>query len=154
MLRAKMLWVIALCLGLLMLTSASFAQGRDVDKRDLKGISPKYHRYLFSTLGGAAIGAGFGALVGGSHEVGKFMLIGAGTGSGLYLHSHRNAGGAYRDWAYIGTYTALGSGIGWTICGCNDGFVAGALIGGGSAAVYRTMLPDRRSQTAMANPQP
>ncbi len=151
--RTNKFWALLVCLGLLLLTTPVFAQGRAVDKRDLKGISPKYHRYLFSTVGGAAIGAGIGALVGGGKEMTKFMLIGGGTGSGLYLHSHRYAGGGLRDWAYMGTYTALGTGIGWTLCNCNDGAVAGALIGGGAAAVYRTMLPDRR-QTASTQPTP
>src|SRR5581483_11479575 len=94
-------------------------------------------------IGGAALGGGFGALVGGKGNFAKGLLIGGGGASALYLHSHRSTGGAYRDWLFIPTHTALGTGIGWTICGCDNGAAAGALIGGGGSALWRAMAPDK-----------
>ena len=137
-------WGLAICLGLLlMLVAPAFAGDRPVDKRDLKGISPHRHRYIFATMGGAAVGAGFGALIGGKGNFAKGLLIGGGGASALYLHSHRNTGGAYRDWLFIPTHTALGTGIGWTLCGCDNGALAGALIGGGGSAIWRAMAPQK-----------
>jgi hypothetical protein len=141
---SKKLWGLAVCLGLLLLTvGPAYAGDRPVDKRDLKGISPHRHRYIFATIGGAAVGAGLGALAGGGGNISKGLLIGGGGASALYLHSHRSTGGAYRDWLFIPSHAALGTGIGWTICGCDNGAVAGLLIGGGGSAIWRAMAPDK-----------
>jgi hypothetical protein len=128
----------------------AFAGDRPMDKRDLEGISPKRHRLLFSTIGGAAVGMGVGVLVGGSKAWVKGALVGGGGGSSWYLHNHPNAGGGYHDWALIGSHTALGAGLGWTLCGCNDGFGAGALIGGGGTAWWLSAHKDR-GQTVGTN---
>jgi hypothetical protein len=45
----KKFWILVLCLGFIF-PLMSHAQSRDVDKRDLQGISPKYHKYIFSWL--------------------------------------------------------------------------------------------------------
>ncbi len=142
-------WSLALCVAFLLATVApALAGDRDVDVRDLKGISPHRHRYIFSVIGGAAVGAGIGKILGGGNDITKGLLIGSGGMSALYLHSHRSTGGAYRDWLFIGSHTALGTGIGWTICGCNTGALAGALVGGGASAIWRAMAPDRGIHTA------
>ncbi len=130
---AMLVWLAAPCL----------AGDRPIDKRDLKGISPHRHRYIFSVVGGAAIGAGIGKVLGGGNDITKGLLIGSGGASALYLHSHRSTGGAYRDWLFIGSHTALGTGLGWTICGCNTGALAGGLIGGGGSAMWRALEPDK-----------
>lgn len=136
----------ALIAGLLLLmTVQAVAQNQTVldAKRDLAGISPHRHHYLFAVIGGTAIGAGLGALVGGSGNIGKGILMGGGGMSALYLHSHRNAAGPLRDWAFIGSHAAFGTGIGWTICGCDNGALAGGLVGGGASAAWRALEPDR-----------
>jgi hypothetical protein len=153
----KKLITYAMSLVLLILFAApAFAQrrDRDVTARDLSGVpSPRRHRWLTSTIGGAAIGAGIGVLIGHKTEFVKGMLIGAGGGSSMYLHSHpRTFSGAARDWAFIGSHAALGTGLGWTICGCNDGAVAGLLVGGGASAWWRASLPDRRRPPIAGNP--
>jgi hypothetical protein len=149
----KQLWVAVLCACLLlMFTLPAFAADRPMDKQDLQGISPKRHRYIFSVIGGAAVGMGLGAVLGSGNDITKGLLIGAGGASAFYLHTHRSAGGAYRDWAYIASHTALGTGIGWTACGCDDGALAGALIGGGSSAIWRASQPSRRTGTATNKP--
>jgi hypothetical protein len=158
MVGTKKLFTLAMCLVLLMVFAApAFAQTRDreVTRRDLTGVpSPRRHRWLTSTLGGAAIGAGIGVLIGHKTEFVKGMLIGGGGGSALYLHSHpRTFSGGMRDWAFIGSHAALGTGLGWTLCGCNDGAVAGLLVGGGASAWWRASLPDRRNPpVATTNP--
>jgi hypothetical protein len=81
---------------LLITVVPAFAADRPVDPRDLKGVSPHLHRYIFSVIGGTAVGAGIGAILGGGHNIQKGMLIGGGGASALYLHSHRSTGGAYR----------------------------------------------------------
>lgn len=144
-------WSLALGVAFLLATVApAFAGDRDVGARDLKGISPHRHRYIFSVIGGAAVGAGIGKVLGGGNDISKGLLIGSGGMSALYLHSHRSTGGAYRDWLFIGSHTALGTGIGWTVCGCNSGALAGGLIGGGASAIWRAMAPDRGVRTASA----
>jgi hypothetical protein len=53
------LCTLVLCFGLLFTIGAS-AQTRDPDSRDLHGISPSTHKYLFTVLGGAAARLRFG----------------------------------------------------------------------------------------------
>lgn len=138
-------WSVALCLALLMtLAMPALARDRQVDKRDLKGISPHRHRYLFSVIGGTLLGGGIGALVGGGHgNIAKGMLIGGGGLSALYLHSHRDAAGASRDWAFVASHTALGLGAGWTLCGCGRGAAFGTLAGAGGSLIWRSMAPQK-----------
>ncbi len=139
---------LTLCLGLLILVSAPlFAANRDVDKSDLKGISPKRHKYIFNVLGGVAIGAGIGALLGGAPSITKGMLIGGGGASAWYLHSHPNAAGDMHNWAHLASYTALGSGLGWTLCKCGDGAGWGALMGGGASALWLANSRDAGTHT-------
>ena len=115
-----------------------FAADRDMTTQDLSGVPKlRFHRYAFATLGGAAVGAGIGALLGGHTEMEKGALITGGAMSTFYLMSHRNTASGWRDWAFIGSNTALGTGLGWTVCGCNDGAFAGAMIGGGGTAAWR-----------------
>jgi hypothetical protein len=153
MLGGKALWVLVVCACLLLtFTLPAFAADRPMDKQDLQGISPKRHRYFFTVLGGAAVGMGLGAVLGSGNDITKGLLIGSGGASAFYLHSHRNAAGRHRDWAYIFSHTALGTGIGWTACGCDDGALAGALIGGGSSAIWRASTPTRRPRTATTRP--
>src|SRR4051794_17170577 len=122
MLGSKRVISFALCLALVTMVSAPlFAADREPTKEDLKGISPKRHRYIFNVAGGLAVGAGIGALLGGAPSVAKGILIGGGAGSAWYLHGHPNAAGSMHNWAHIATYTALGSGLGWTLCKCGDG---------------------------------
>ncbi len=138
-------WGVALCLALLMtLAAPALAGDRQVTKRDLKGISPHRHRYLFSVIGGTLLGGGIGALVGGGHgNIAKGMLIGGGGLSAIYLHSHRDGGDGYRDWAFVGSHTALGLGAGWTICGCGRGALFGTLAGAGGSLIGRALAPQK-----------
>jgi len=147
---------LALCFALVLSFCApAFAADRPIDSSDLKGISPKRHRYIFSVLGGAAVGAGIGALLGGGNDITKGVMVGAGGASFAYLHSNRNDNlNGWRSWALIGGNAVLGSGLGWTICGCDDGAVAGALIGGGGTAIYQTMEQRRRPRTARTGRNP
>ncbi|MFB3815880.1 MAG: hypothetical protein ACE14L_17390 [Terriglobales bacterium] len=153
----KKLLGLALCLVLaLWLATPVFAQTWTADaKQELAKASPKRHPYLFSTIGGAAIGAGIGAILGGGNDITKGLLIGGGGASSMYLHSHRRTGGRLRPWQYLASHTALGAGIGWTVCGCNDGLLGGTLFGAGADLVWQTMTPGgRRATTAAANPSP
>jgi len=133
----KKLLLVVLCVCLLgILTAPAFAGDRDVGVQDLKGI-PKKHRFLTTVVGGAALGAGIGAILpGGMHSVWKGVLIGGGGMGKLYLTKHRNAAGGWTDWANIASTGALGGGLGWTACGCGEGFFGGLLIGGGLEAVW------------------
>ena len=152
----KRFWA-ALCsvLMLFMLAMPAFAEDPQTTASDLKGISPKRYRYLFSTAGGAAVGAGIGILLGGRTEALKGILIGGGGGSALYLHSHpRENLNGWRSWALIGSHATLGGGLGWTLCGCDDGLVAGTLIGGGASAWWHASHDGRRSKTASTSPAP
>ncbi len=131
----------------------AFAADPPMDaKRDLQGISPKRHRYIFSVIGGAALGAGIGALLGGGNDITKGLLIGGGGASSLYLHSHRREGGSLRPWEYFASHTALGAGVGWTICGCDDGLVSGTLVGAGGDLLWQTMTPSGRRATTATGP--
>jgi hypothetical protein len=143
--QGKKIWGAMLAFVLLLtFVAPAFAGERPVDVRDLKGISPHRHRYLFSVIGGTLLGGGVGALIGGGHgNIAKGMLIGGGGLSALYLHSHRSAGERYRDWAFIGSHTALGLGAGWTICGCNRGAAFGTLAGAGGSMIWRAMAPQK-----------
>ena len=152
MVGGKKFWAcVTSLLFLLAITMPAFAGEREVDVNDLKGISPHHFRYLFSVAGGAAIGAGVGALLGSGNDIVKGIMMGGGGASAAYLHTHRSAQlKGWRDWALIGSYTSLASGAGWTLCGCKDGAVAGALIGGGAAAIWRASTPSGNTTTAQA----
>lgn len=142
--------VLCSILMLFMLALPAFAgEPPQTTAKDLKGISAKRYRYLFTVAGGAAVGAGIGVLLGGGNDVLKGLMVGGGGGSALYLHSHRadNLNG-WRNWALLGSHTALGGGLGWTLCGCDDGLVAGSLIGGGASAWYQAAHASRRNRTA------
>lgn len=152
MLGGKKSGVLFLCLLLLALCVPSFAADRAVDKQDLKGITAKRHNWAFAAVGGAAVGAGVGALVGGRTEVFKGILLGGGGASTAWLHAHSNSMGGWRPLLLLGSHTALGTGIGWTICGCNDGAFGGALIGGGASAIWQSMKTDSPRRTASTTP--
>ncbi len=144
---AKKFWISAILLGLLcMMTSSAIAQ--NITKKDLRGISPQRHKYIFSVLGGAAAGAGLGFVLGGGLKTGKLAMLGAGGMSTWYLHTHRDALGDMHDWGMIGSNTVLGMGAGWTICDCNNGLVAGALLGGGGTAAWEALKHDRPAHNA------
>lgn len=133
----KIFWVVALCLGLLLMANGPlFAADRPVDKKSLEGISVKRHHWAWAALGGAALGAGVGLLIGGGDEMAKFGLIGGGAMSDYYLHKHHDAGQPIRGWAYTFSNAALGTGLGWTICGCRNGALGGLMIGAGGTAAY------------------
>ena len=162
MLGVKKLCALAVSICLLwFLAVPAFAADPQVTSKDLKGISPKHYKYAFSVIGGAAVGAGVGALVNGwSNDVAKGLLVGSGGASALYLHFHKHDTlNGWRNWAYIGSYTAFGGGVGWTVCGCNQGLAAGLLIGGGATAVWLAQNPQLPHRTATnvpnaPNPQP
>lgn len=150
----KKLRVFLLCFVILLLATPSFAADRDMTANDLQGI-PKHHHYILSVLGGAALGAGVGALLpGGGNSILKGALIGGGGLSEIYLHRHRYAAGGWSDWAHIADGTALGTGIGWTLCDCGDGAIGGALIGGGGTAAWRAWNQSKTTTTASTNPAP
>ncbi len=153
--KGKTIWGILLCLVMVWMLAAPAmaADPPQVSAKDLKGISPQRHRYIFSVLGGAAVGAGVGVLVGGGGDIAKGVLVGGGGASAAYLHSNRGANlGGWREWALVGSYSALGSGIGWTVCGCDDGAVSGLLIGGGASAIWRASKRSRTPRTATTQP--
>jgi hypothetical protein len=153
--ETKRLWaVLCSALMLFMLAAPAFAQERQTTAQDLKGISAKRHRFLFTTVGGAAVGAGIGVLLGGRTEALKGIMIGGGGGSALYMHSHpRDDLRGWRNWAFIGSHAALGGGLGWTLCGCDDGLVAGTLIGGGASAWWQASHAPR-TRTASTSTSP
>ncbi len=129
-----------------MLASTAIAQ--DMTSKDLNGISPQNHKYIITTLGGAAAGAGLGFLLGGGAKTGKLALIGGGGASAWFLHSHPNTLGRVHDWAMVASGTTLGMGIGWTICDCDNGLIAGTLLGGGGTAVWEALKNDRAAHNA------
>ncbi len=154
MLGGKRLWAV-LCslLMLLMLAAPAFAEDPQTTAKDLKGISPKRHRYIFTVAGGAAVGMGIGTLLGSGNDVLKGLMIGAGGGSALYLHSHPRADlNGWRNWTLIGSYAAFGGGVGWTVCGCTNGLVAGTLIGGGASAWWEAARGGRRKSKTANSP--
>ncbi len=145
---------LSLCL-LLFITIPAMAADPNVTLNDLKGIRPDRHRYLFSVLGGAAIGAGIGAIVGSGNDITKGVMLGGGGLSALYLHSHRrDTLKGWRPWAYMGSYTAFGGGLGWTLCGCKSGLGGGLGIGAGAAAVKAAWNPGHSTATATTAPPP
>jgi len=146
----KRFWsLLCAALMLLLLAMPALAADPQVTKDDLKGISPKRHRYIFSTVGGALVGMGIGELLGGGNDVVKGLMVGAGGGSAFYLHTHpRENLAGWRNWVFMGSYTSLGGGLGWTACGCNTGLVSGALIGGGASAWYAAAHGTRTNTTA------
>lgn len=156
MLGAKKLWALLLCVGLLVfLTVPAMAADPEVTKKDLKGISPQHHRYLFSVIGGAAAGAGVGYLLGHGVDMGKGIMIGGGGMSALYLHTHRHDDlNGWRNWAYVASYSTFGGGMGWTLCGCDTGLVSGLLIGGGATAAWLADHPQRVPATASTTTNP
>ncbi len=133
---------LVICLGLLLVVTSS-AMAQNITKKDLRGISPQHHKYIFSVLGGAAAGAGLGFVLGGGAKTAKLAMLGGGGASTWYLHTHSNALGDFHDWGMIGSNTVLGMGAGWTICDCNNGLVAGALLGGGATAAWEALKHDR-----------
>ena len=133
MLRKLLMLIVCLCL----FAVEGLAADPEVSPRDLQGI-PKRHKYLTAIVAGSAIGAGLGILApGGNKSMVKGLLIGGSGASGLYLWTHHNAAGAWTPWAHIGTNTVLGTGLGWTICGCKSGAGIGALLGGGGTAAIQ-----------------
>jgi hypothetical protein len=128
-------------------SNTSTSAGRDVSSVDMKGI-PKRHRYYWAMAGGAALGAGLGALMppGSGTSATKGMLIGGSFASFIYLASHRNEAGAWRPVAWIATNAILGAGIGWSACNCMTGFGVGAGVGGGFTAAVQAFEP-RHHQT-------
>jgi hypothetical protein len=126
--------------------STAQSRRRDVDQRDLNGISPHRFKYIATTLGGAALGAGLGYVLPGEKTPAKLALIGGGAASSWFLQSHRGSMGPFHDWAMIGSNTALGTGIGWLGCNCHDGLIGGALIGGGATAVWEALKNDRAAR--------
>lgn len=122
--------------------STGAGASRDVDTRDLKGITKK-HRYWWAMAGGAALGAGIGALLppGSGKSATKGMLLGGSLTSFFYLAGHKEAADGYRPLAYIATNTVLGTGIGWSVCNCGTGAWTGALIGGGFTAIVQAVRP-------------
>ncbi len=140
-------WGVVLVL-LLTLTMVAPAFASDSFGAKMQRWTPHRHRYLYSVAGGAAIGAGVGALVGSGNDITKGILVGGGGASTAFLHSHRAYGGAWRPWMLLGGHTALGAGIGWTICGCNDGLAAGTLVGAGASAIWQASQPNHTNRTA------
>lgn len=127
--------------------SSSFGEDHDPSPRDLKGVS-KSHRYIWAIVGGTALGAGIGVIApGGGKSVAKGALLGGSITSAVYLAKNRRAADGWRDWAHIGTNTALGTGILWTLCDCGAGAWSGALIGGGGTAIFQA-LGSRNSHIA------
>jgi hypothetical protein len=154
----RKVWISLVCVTLLLSTSSAFARDRDVDGRDLHGISPKHYKYVLTVVGGFAAGAGLGYILPGSKTPLKLGMIGSGAANAWYLHTHRRALGGFHDWAMIGGNTVLGGGIGWLGCNCNDGVLAGTLLGGGTTAAWEALKDDSALQTARRNvkqsPQP
>ena len=145
--QQRKFWVLVLCLGLIFpLMSAAQSRNRDVDRRDLNGISPQHFKYILSSLGGAAVGAGLGFILPGEKTPLKLALIGGGGASTWFLHSHRDTLGPLHDWGMVGSNTVLGTGIGWLGCNCHDGMVGGALLGGGATAVWEALKNDRAAR--------
>ena len=118
---------------------------RDVTAADVKGI-PKGHRYMWSIIGGSALGAGLGAISSGKGAV-KGAFIGGGAASSFYLSKNKRAGGSARPWAWVLGNGALVAGLGWAICDCGGGFGAGALIGGGGTALVQALRPHQKTLT-------
>ncbi len=154
----KKLWGIILCIMLVFaLMSPALAQekrGFPITKNDLRHLNPARHPYFFSVLGGGAIGAAAGELLGSGNDVVKGLLIGSGGASAAYLHTHPHSRSSYRPVEYLASDTALGTGIGWTICGCTDGAWGGGLIGFGASAIGQTTRPQGPRRTTASTKHP
>jgi len=137
------LWALILSLGLLLMTAPAFGADMPHVIKGLKNHGPAQHPYFFSVLGGSVIGMGVGALIGSGNDITKGLLVGGGGASTAYLLGNRRSGGAYRQWYMLAGGTALGTGIGWTVCGCGDGAALGAGIGFGAPAIYLASKPGR-----------
>lgn len=151
--RKLLTLVVALCV-VLVFTTPSFAGGPPNIKQDLRKASPRRYSYIFSVVGGAALGAGVGAMLGHGSALAKGALIGGGSISELYLTSFPDFASGYRSWGFILSNTALGAGLGWTLCGCNNGLAAGSLIGGGGTAALEAWHAKQNTTTARASSQP
>jgi hypothetical protein len=148
MLRKKV-WVASICVGLLFtLSSTAVAQQRELTDKDVKGISPHHFKYIITTVGGAALGAGLGFMLGGGLKTGKLALIGGGAASTWFLYTHPATLGSFHDWAMVGSGTTLGMGLGWTICNCDNGLIAGTLLGGGGTAVWEALKHDSAARNS------
>lgn len=149
----KNLWIFVFCLGLLLpLISAAQSNDRDVDQRDLSGISSHRTKYVLSVLGGAAAGAGLGFVLPGEKTPIKLMMIGGGGVSTWFLHTHRDTLG-HHSFGMVASNTILGGGIGWLGCNCNDGLVGGFLIGGGGTAIWEALKNDNAGRDVISSAQ-
>ena len=151
----KKVWALILCVGLLMLTAPAFAGDVGNTFNKLKRNGPARHPYFFSVLGGAVIGMGVGAALGGGNDITKGLLAGGGGASTAYLLLNPRSGGAYRSWYLIGGSTAMGTGAIWAGCGCTDGAALGAALGFGVPAIYEASRSGRhRTAQSQQSPRP
>ena len=150
----KPLTLLLALLVALIFTLPSYAADAPNLKQDLRRVNPRRYSYLFSVLGGAALGAGVGAMLGSGNALAKGALIGGGGVSELYLTSFPNFAQGYRSWGFLLSNTALGAGLGWTLCGCNNGLAAGSLIGGGGTAALEAWHAKQNTTTANARQRP
>jgi hypothetical protein len=134
--------ILIFCIGFIFPVSLLGQQSRPADKRDLHGISAHRYKYIFSVAGGTAVGAGLGFVLPGEKTPLKLAMIGGGGASTWFLHTHKAELGKYHDWGMITSNTALGGGIGWLGCNCDDGLIGGTLIGGGATAVWEALKND------------
>jgi hypothetical protein len=124
---------------ILLIAGKSLAQDRDVTARDLRGLH-RSHRYAWAVAGGTAVGAGLGVIApGGAKSAFKGALLGGSVTSAFYLAKNPRAADPHRPFAHIVTNTVLGTSLLWTLCNCNGGAWAGALIGGGGTAIVQAL---------------
>ncbi len=133
-----------------LLALPAFAGDRDPDSRSLRGI-PKGHKHMWAVIGGAALGAGLGAIPGGASNFFKGALIGGGGASALYLAKHPGQEG---PWSYVISNAAWVSGLGWVVCDCGTGAGAGALVGGGGTALVQAFKTKSRRLAAVTGAAP
>jgi hypothetical protein len=93
--------------------------------------------YIVSLLGGAAVGAAAGALVGGRDSIGKGLLVGGGATSAMYLYKDQQS--PADPLSYMTSYTLLGTGLGWTFSDSGKGTGIGALAGFGGSALWLSL---------------
>ena len=75
----KVLTVLVAFCVVLVFTIPSFAADPPSAKQELTKINPRRYNYLFSVVGGAALGAGVGVMLGGGGaSLAKGALIGGG----------------------------------------------------------------------------
>lgn len=84
--RYKTLWIIATCIGMLFTLRPSVL-AQDITDQDTNGTNRQTFKYIVSTVGGSALGAGLGFLLGGGLKTGKLALIGGGGASAWFLHT-------------------------------------------------------------------